>query len=165
LGLYQLRQEPGVNKKLTIFRKSVKVIMSKEEILSLKPRRGIDIVFTPIKTNSNIYIATISGTDLNPSNPLEECELGDLDEIIADKLKVYSDRVREPKELKKIPEFARSVKMDIKDKRLQESNKYNSLVRKAETEKVKSAVTLEGKQQQQQPDQDQEEDFQVVQEG
>ena len=139
--------------------------MSKEEILRLKPRRGIDIVFTPIKTNSNIYIVTISGTDLNPSNPLEECEQGDLDEIIADQLKVYSDRIREPKELKKIPEFARSVKMDIKDKRLQESNKYNSLVNKGESEKVKSVVTLEGKQQKQPDKPKQEEDFQVVQEG
>src|SRR5687767_4153080 len=115
---------------MTIFRKSVKVIMSKEDILQLKPRRGIDLVFTPIKTNSNIYIVTISGTDLNPSNPLEEVEQNDLDEIIADSLNIYSDRIREPKELAKIPKIAKQMSMNLNDKRL-DSNKYDFMRSKA----------------------------------
>lgn len=111
---------------MTIFRREVKVIMSKEEILQIKPKRGIDIVFTPIHTNSNIYVVTISGTDLNPSNPLEECEQNDLDEVIANNLKIYSDRIREPKELAKIPKIARQMAMNLDDKRL-DSNKYDFL--------------------------------------
>lgn len=104
--------------------------MSKEEILALKPKRGIDLVFTPIKTNSNIYVVTISGTDLNPSNPLEEVEKNDLDEIIADKLKIYSDRIRESKELAKIPKIAKQMSMNLNDDRLK-SNKYNFMISKA----------------------------------
>lgn len=108
-----------------IFRKSCKVIMSKEDILKLKPRRGIDVTFTPIKTNSNIYIVTVSGTDLNPSNPLEELESAtDLDNFINENLNIYSDRIREPKDLQKIPKVARQVAMNINDKRL-DSNKYD----------------------------------------
>jgi hypothetical protein len=110
---------------MTIFRKSCKVIMSKEDILKVKPRRGIDIVFTPIKFNSNIYVATISGTDLNPSNPLEELESAtELDNFINDQLSIYSDRIREPKDLQKIPQIARQVAMNINDPKLN-SNKYD----------------------------------------
>lgn len=105
--------------------------MSKEEILRLKPKRGIDLVFTPIHTNSNIYIVTISGTDLNPSNPLEELESSsEIDEIISNDLKVYSDRIRSPKELQKIPKVARHMAMDLNDKRL-DSSKYDFLRSKA----------------------------------
>lgn len=112
---------------MTIFRRSCKVIMSKEDILRLKPRRGIDVVFTPIKTNSNVYVVTISGTDLNPSNPMEELESEtELDNFINDQLNVYSDRVRLPKELDKIPKIARQVAMNVKDKRL-DDNKYDFL--------------------------------------
>lgn len=100
--------------------------MSKEDILKIKPKRGIDVVFTPVKTNSNVYVVTISGTDLNPSNPLEECEKNDLDNFIAEQLNVYSDRIRLPKELEKIPKVARQVAMRIDDKRLDE-NKYDFL--------------------------------------
>lgn len=100
--------------------------MSKEEILRLKPKRGIDLVFTPIHTNSNIYVVTISASDLCPCNPSEECEKNDLDEIIADQLKIYSDRVRTPKDLAKIPKVARTVQMNIEDKRL-DTNKYDCL--------------------------------------
>lgn len=111
---------------MTIFRKEIKCIMSKEDILKIKPKRGIDVLFTPIKTNSNVYIVTISGTDLNPSNPLEECEKSDLDNFIADQLNVYSDRIRLPKELDKIPKIARQVAMNINDKKL-DDNKYDFL--------------------------------------
>ncbi len=109
---------------MAILRKSVKVIMSKEDILKLRPKRGIDLLFEPIKTNSNIYIVTISGTNLNPSNPSEEVEESDLDELIADQLHVYSDRIREPKDLAKIPKVARQMAMSIDDIRLNE-NKYD----------------------------------------
>src|SRR6188472_3945237 len=99
---------------MTIFRESCKVIMSKEDILKLKPRRGIDVLFQPVKTNSNIYIVTISGTDLNPSNPLEELESKtEIDNFINEQLNIYSDRIREPKELAKIPKIARQVAMNI----------------------------------------------------
>lgn len=110
-----------------IFRKSVKVVMSKEDILSLKPRRGIDIVFTPEKTNSNVYICTISGTDLNPSNPIEELEsVTELDNFINENLNIHSDRIREPKDLAKIPKIARQVAMNMNDPKLN-PNKYDFL--------------------------------------
>lgn len=98
--------------------------MSKEDILKIKPKRGIDVMFDPIQFNSNIYIVTISGTDLNPSNPLEECEKNDIDNFINDQLNIYSDRIREPKDLAKIPKVARQVAMNINDPKL-DSNKYD----------------------------------------
>lgn len=103
--------------------------MSKEDILKLRPRRGIDVVLTPIKTNSNIYIATFSGVELNPSNPLEEIEASDLDEELA-KLKIYSDRIRAPKEVDKIPKKARQMAIYLGDPEL-DKNKYNKLREKA----------------------------------
>ena len=120
---------------MTIFRESCKVIMSKEDILKLKPRRGIDVLFQPVKTNSNIYIVTISGTDLNPSNPLEELESKtEIDNFINEQLNIYSDRIREPKELAKIPKIARQVAMNINDPKL-DSNKYDFMRSKAIKEK------------------------------
>jgi len=98
--------------------------MSKEDILKVKPKRGIDVQFQPVKTNSNIYIVTISGTDLNPSNPLEECEMNDINNFINDQLNIHSDRIREPKDLQKIPKIARQVAMNINDKKL-DDNKYD----------------------------------------
>lgn len=100
--------------------------MSKEDILKLKPKRGIDVTFQPVKFNSNVYIATISATDLNPSNPDEECEMNDIDNFINEQLNIYSDRIREPKDLAKIPKVARQVAMNINDKRL-DCNKYDFL--------------------------------------
>ena len=104
--------------------------MSKEEILNLKPKRGIDIVFQPVKTNSNVYIATISGTDLNPSNPLEECEENDIHETINKYLRVYSDRVRNPVEMEKIPKIVRQMGINPNEKCL-DGNKYDFLRSKA----------------------------------
>ena len=104
--------------------------MSKEEILKLRPKRGLDIVLEPVRYHSNIYVATISGTDLNPSNPLEECEENDINELINNQLRVYSDRIRNPKELSKIPKIARQMGMDPKSKTL-DSNKYDFLRSKA----------------------------------
>lgn len=99
--------------------------MSKEDILKLKPKRGIDVVFEPVKFNSNVYIVTVSGTDLNPSNPIEELESAtELDNFINENLNIYTDRIREPKDLAKIPKIARQVAMNIHDKRL-DSNKYD----------------------------------------
>lgn len=110
---------------MTVFRKSCKVIMSKEDILKIKPKRGIDVVFEPVKFNSNIYIVTVSGTDLNPSNPLEELEgQSEIENFINDQLNIYSDRIRETKELEKIPKIARQVAMNINDPKL-DSNKYD----------------------------------------
>lgn len=117
-------------REMTIFRKSVKVIMSKEEILQIKPKRGIDLLFTPIKTNSNIYVVTISGTDVNPSNPLEEINKNEIDELISNQLNIYSDRIREPKELAKIPKIAKQMAMNLNDPRLN-PNKYDFLRSKA----------------------------------
>jgi hypothetical protein len=117
---------------MTIYRKSVKVIMSKEDILKIKPKRGIDVLFEPIHTNSNIYVCTISGTDLNPSNPAEELEgPHDINNFINDQLYVYSDRIREPKELAKIPVTVRQIAMNLNDPRLNNDNKYNRLRSKA----------------------------------
>lgn len=104
--------------------------MSKEEILKLKPKRGIDIVFEPIRYNSSVYIATISGTDLNPSNPSEECEENDINETINKSLRVYSDRVRNPKEQELIPKTARQMGINPNAKCL-DSNKYDFLKSKA----------------------------------
>ena len=114
---------------VTIFKKSVKLILSKEEILGLRLKKGIDVSLTPVRYNSSIYIATFSGTDLNPSSPDEEREQSDLDEEIA-KLKVYSDRIREPDEVAKIPKKARQVEMRLDDPLL-DSNKYAILRRNA----------------------------------
>jgi len=100
--------------------------MSKEDILKVKPKRGIDVSFQPVKTNSNIYIVTISATDLNPSNPAEECEMNDIDNFISDQLNIYSDRIRESRDLEKIPKIARHVAMNIHDKKL-DGNKYDFL--------------------------------------
>jgi hypothetical protein len=99
--------------------------MSKEDIMKLKPRRGIDVLFEPVKFNSNIYVVTVSGSNLNPANPLEEIESAtELDNFINQNLSIYSDRIREPKDLQKIPKIARQVAMNIHDKRL-DSNKYD----------------------------------------
>jgi hypothetical protein len=114
---------------MVIFSKSAKVIMSAEDILKLRPRRGIDVVLTPVSTNSNIYIATFSGVELNPSNPLEEIEESDLDKELA-KLKIYSDRIRAPKEVDKIPKKPRQMAIYLGDPEL-DKNKYNKLRDKA----------------------------------
>jgi len=99
--------------------------MSKEEILNLKLKRGIDVTLTPVKYNSNIYVATFSATDLNPSNPMEECEKSDIDAELA-KLHVYSDTIRSPDDFKKIPEKARVQEMLLTDPLL-DGNKYDHL--------------------------------------
>lgn len=116
---------------MTIFKKSVKVVMTKEDILNLKLKRGIDVTFTPVKFNSSIYVATFSATDLNPSNPAEECEASDIDEEIA-KLNIYSDRIRTSEDLAKVPKIARSVEMHLGDPLL-ETNKYDFLRSKAKS--------------------------------
>lgn len=125
---------------MTVFKKSVKVIMSKEDILSFTPKRGIDVNFTPVKLNSDIYVATFSATDLNPSNPLEECEKSDIDEEIA-KLTVLSDRIRTPEDLAKVPPKARQVEMHLADPLL-DSNKYDFLRSKAKSLKSTGLATI-----------------------
>ena len=126
---------------MTVFKKSVKIIMSKEEILNFRPKRGIDVSFTPVRYNSSIYIATFSATDLNPSNEKEEREASDLDEEIA-KLKVYSDRIREPDEVAKIPKKARQVEMRL-DHPLLDNNKYEILRRKAHSLRPNGMAVVE----------------------
>jgi hypothetical protein len=126
---------------VTIFKKSVKVVMSKEDILNLKLKRGIDVTLTPVKFNSSIYIATFSGTDLNPSNPAEECEASDLDKEIS-KLNVYSDRIRTSEDLDKIPKTARQVDMHLGDKLL-DGNKYDFLRSKAKNLKANGFATIQ----------------------
>jgi len=103
--------------------------MSKEEILNLKLKRGIDVTLTPVKFNSNVYIATFSATDLNPSSDIEECEKSDIDAEIS-KLNVYSDTIRSPEDFQKIPKTARQQEMMLNDPLL-DGNKYDHLRSKA----------------------------------
>jgi hypothetical protein len=126
---------------MTIFKKSVKVVMTKEDILNLKLKRGIDVTFTPVKFNSSIYVATFSATDLNPSNPLEECEASDIDEAIA-KLNVFSDRIRTTEDLAKVPKTARQVDMHLGDPLL-DPNKYDFLRSKAKNLKDNGFATIQ----------------------
>lgn len=138
--------------------------MSREDIMNLRPKRGIDIVLTPTHTNSNIYIATISATDLNPSNPEEECQMDDLDEFINEKLNIYSDRIRDPKDLAKIPKVAHQMAMNINDKRLDDP-KYDILRKKPlQTLKKSDVSSLEGRTLQMDT-LEHPENFQTVQEG
>ena len=115
--------------------------MTKEDILKLRPRRGIDVVLTPVATNSTIYIATFSGTELNPSNPLEEVEESDLDAELS-KMKIYSDRIRNPKEKDKIPKKARSMEMMLNDPKL-DGNKYDHLRGKAHSLKENGMAVIQ----------------------
>mgnify|MGYP006264255559 CR=1 FL=1 len=85
---------------MTIFRHSARCVVSREDILKYRPlKQGIDILWSPVRENSTIYIVTISGSSI------DGIEKSDIDEELA-RLEVIGDRIRTPKELKKIPDKA-----------------------------------------------------------
>lgn len=106
---------------MVVYRKSVKVVASKEDILKYIPKKGIDVLWQPVKFNSSLYIVTLSCSSI--SGVYKD----DIDEELT-KLNVLSDRIRDPNEVRKIPKNANTVEANINDQIFRKNKEYEDLL-------------------------------------
>lgn len=117
---------------MTIFRHSARCLVSREDILKYKPlKQGIDILWEPTRTNSSVFIVTISGSSI------DGIEKSDIDEELS-RLNVMGDRIRTPKELKKIPKKAVTKQSNLNDPIFKENKDYEDLLSKLKSKPVAS---------------------------
>lgn len=117
---------------MTIFRHSARCAVTREDILQYTPKKkGIDVLWQPVKSNSSIYIVTISGSSI------DGIEKNDIDEELA-RLNVVGDRIRLPNELKKIPDKAVTKQSNIRDALFKNNKDYEDLLSKLKSKPVLS---------------------------